>query len=82
LGLSDVTLQQISNVDRPFGCYFKDDAKQQDGKLWLNSHPEAPKQFDDTSRASLCHGDGAISVTSFSHELCTFFAGLVFFLLL
>jgi len=58
LQLDDVTVQEISNADRPYGCYFKSDANQEDGKLWLNTYLTV-RDADD-SRRSLCHGDGAM----------------------
>jgi len=64
LQLSDLTVQEIENVERPYGCYFKADARQEDGKLWLNTHPESVKRDHDNSRQSLCHGDGAMFLES------------------
>merc|ERR1719242_1647610 len=58
LGLDDTTVEEITKVDRPFGCYFKDSAE--DNKLWLNTHVNAT--FDNNSRRqSICMGtDSAI----------------------
>lgn len=58
LGLSDVTVQTIEKDDRPYGCYFKEDAK--DGKLWLNIESETLNFDADESRQSICFGDGAV----------------------
>jgi len=65
LGLSDVTVQTIEKDDRPYGCYFKEDAK--DGKLWLNIESETLNFDADESRQSICFGDGAVE--SFASKL-------------
>jgi hypothetical protein len=80
LQLDDITVQEISNVDRPYGCYFKSDAKQGDGKLWLNTHFSI-RDYDD-SRQSLCHGDGAMLMESFATKLNMFGLLVIIFLLL
>jgi len=68
LGLSDVTVQTIQKDDRPYGCYFKEDAK--DGQLWLNIESETLNFDSDESRQSLCFGDGAVE--SFASKLSMF----------
>jgi len=80
LQLDDITVQEISNVDRPYGCYFKSDAKQGDGKLWLNTHFSI-RDYDD-SRQSLCHGDGAMLMESFAMKLNMFGLLVITFMLL
>merc|ERR1711953_545779 len=70
LGLSDVTVQTIQKDDRPYGCYFKEDAK--DGKLWLNIESETDNFDADESRQSLCFGDGAVEFESFASKLSVF----------
>merc|ERR1711976_452376 len=67
LGLSDVTVQTIEKDDRPYGCYFKEDAK--DGKLWLRIESESLNFDADESRQSICFGDGAVEmVESFASK--------------
>jgi len=80
LQLDDITVQEISNVDRPYGCYFKSDAKQEDGKLWLNTHFSI-RDYDD-SRQSLCHGDGAMLMENFAMKLNAFCLFVLTFMLL
>merc|ERR550517_103438 len=71
LGLSDVTFQTIEKDDRPYGCYFKEDAK--DGKPWLNIESETLNFDADESRQSLCFGDGAVAnLESFASKLSMF----------
>lgn len=78
LGLDDATVEEIANVDRPFGCYFKDSAD--DNKLWLNTHVNATLD-NNSRRQSICLGtDSAIldsGVTALSALV-----GLVFAMLL
>jgi len=70
LGLSDVTVQTIQKDDRPYGCYFKEDAK--DGQLWLNIESGTLNFDADESRQSLCFGDGAVEIESFASKLSMF----------
>jgi len=65
LGLSDVSVQVISNEDRPLGCYFKESAES--NQLWLNTDDEGESNSDNTSRRSLClRTQPATSTTSTS----------------
>lgn len=52
LGLSDVSSQAIENEDRPYGCFFK--ATAQENQLWFNRDSEASKSLVDSQRQSLC----------------------------
>lgn len=61
LGLDDITAEEIANIERPYGCYFKDSAE--DNKLWLNTHINAT--LDDSSRRqTICLGTGSAVLES------------------
>jgi hypothetical protein len=52
LGLSDTTVQTITNEDRPFGCYFR--SVSSTNQLWFNADDEASKNLNDVARQSVC----------------------------
>merc|ERR1711983_445236 len=52
LALSDVSSQAIENEDRPYGCFFK--ATAQENQLWFNRDSEASKSLMDSQRQSIC----------------------------
>jgi len=78
LGLDDTTVEEITNVDRPFGCYFKDSAE--DNKLWLNTHVNATLD-NNSRRQSICYGTDSAIVDSGVGVLSAML-GLVFAMLL
>merc|ERR1711937_908434 len=52
LALSDVSSQAIENEDRPYGCFFK--ATAQENQLWFNRDSEASKSLVDSQRQGIC----------------------------
>merc|ERR1711879_732191 len=52
LGLSDLTVKSFSKQTRPYGCFFRAEAKT--NQLWLNTDVSAERDSEDDSRRSLC----------------------------
>lgn len=52
LGLSDLTVKSFSKQTRPYGCFFRTEAKT--NQLWLNTDVSAERDSEDDSRRSLC----------------------------
>jgi len=69
LGLSDVSVQVISNEDRPVGCYFKESAES--NQLWLNTDDEGESNSDNTSRRSLCLRTQTVTPTTSTSDFST-----------
>lgn len=62
LNLSDNTVQQITNEDRPFGCYFISSGTS--NQLWFNADEESGKTVDDSSRKSVCRKSYMVDTTA------------------
>jgi len=69
LGLSDVSVQVISNEDRPVGCYFKESADS--NQLWLNTDDEGESDSENTSRRSLCLRTQTVTSSTSTSALST-----------
>merc|ERR1719245_2109449 len=69
LGLLDLSVQVISNEDRPVGCYYKESADS--NQLWLNTDDEGESDSDNTSRRSLCLRTQTVTSTTSTSDFST-----------